>query len=311
MKLRPLRRWLAGAVVAARRWRVPCRSRRAGGGHRQWRADHRARHRAAHQADRHFDAQERRPRQEVIDELIDDRLKIAKAKTLRLRGDRRGGRRRPSPTWRRASASRRSNSPQVLERAGISPSTRQGAHPRRADLEPVGPRQVPVLLPDRRIRHRQRAARPQRERKRRGRLRSTRSIRSCSWCRADRRRPPSRPAPRGRKPARPLRQSCDEGLALARALRDVAVREPVIRSSADLPPQLREVLGSIEVGRLTAPEVTAQGVQMFALCDKKESNDRTRRPSAKCARSCSPSGSKPKSKKFLEEMRSQAMIEYK
>ncbi len=36
--------------------------------------------------------------------------------------------------------------------------------------------------------------------------------------------------------------SCTQGLALARALRDVAVREPVTRSSADLPEQFRDLL---------------------------------------------------------------------
>jgi len=36
-------------------------------------------------------------------------------------------------------------------------------------------------------------------------------------------------------------------------LRDVAVRDPVTRNSADLTPQLREVLGNIPVGHLTAP----------------------------------------------------------
>src|SRR5581483_417618 len=67
-------------------------------------------------------------------------------------------------------------------------------------------------------------------------------------------------------------QSCQEGLALARGLRDVAVREPISRSSADLTPQLRELLGSMEIGKVTVPELTAQGLQMFALCDKKVSN---------------------------------------
>ncbi len=65
--------------------------------------------------------------------------------------------------------------------------------------------------------------------------------------------------------------NCNEGLAVSRALRDVAVREPVTRSSSDLAPQLREVLDSIPIGHLTTPEPTAQGLQMFALCDKRES----------------------------------------
>ena len=65
------------------------------------------------------------------------------------------------------------------------------------------------------------------------------------------------------------------GLALARGLRDVAVREPISRSSSDMTPQLRELLGSMEVGKVTIPEITAQGLQVFALCDKKTSTGDT------------------------------------
>ena len=104
--------------------------------------------------------------------------------------------------------------------------------------------------------------------------------------------------------------NCNEGLPLARALRDVAVREPINRSSTDLPPQLRELLGSMEVGRLTAPEVTDQGLQMFALCAKKQSADDT--PAKREAREQIFSKRyETESKKFLEEIRRQAMIEYK
>ena len=37
-------------------------------------------------------------------------------------------------------------------------------------------------------------------------------------------------------------QGCEEGIAFARALRDVAVRAQVMKSSADLPPALRKML---------------------------------------------------------------------
>ena len=67
-------------------------------------------------------------------------------------------------------------------------------------------------------------------------------------------------------------QGCEEGLAFARALKDVAVREQVIRSSADIPRELRKVLEGIEVGRLTPPEITKFGIEMFAICAKKESS---------------------------------------
>ena len=104
--------------------------------------------------------------------------------------------------------------------------------------------------------------------------------------------------------------TCNEGLPLARALRDVAVREPISRSSADLAPQLRELLSSMEVGRLTAPEATDQGLQMFALCAKKESAEDT--PAKREAREQLYSKRfESEAKKFLDEIRKQAMIEYK
>jgi peptidyl-prolyl cis-trans isomerase SurA len=104
--------------------------------------------------------------------------------------------------------------------------------------------------------------------------------------------------------------SCSEGLALARALRDVAVREPINRSSSDLAPQLRELLGSMQVGRLTTPEVTEQGLQMFALCEKKESASDS--PAKREVRDeLFSKRYETESKKFLEEIRKSAMIEYK
>jgi peptidyl-prolyl cis-trans isomerase SurA len=104
--------------------------------------------------------------------------------------------------------------------------------------------------------------------------------------------------------------SCNEGLAMARALRDVAVREPITRSSADLSAQLREILGNIEVGHLTAPETTPQGLQMFAVCDKKETTAES--PLRREVREqLYTKRFESESKKFLEEIRKSAMIEYK
>lgn len=104
--------------------------------------------------------------------------------------------------------------------------------------------------------------------------------------------------------------SCNEGLAFSRALRDVAVREPISRSSADLTPQLREVLGSIQVGHLTTPEPTAQGLQMFALCDKKESKTDSPRK-REVRQELYSKRFEIESKRFLDEIRKSAMIEYK
>jgi peptidyl-prolyl cis-trans isomerase SurA len=104
--------------------------------------------------------------------------------------------------------------------------------------------------------------------------------------------------------------NCNDGIPFARGLTEVAVRDPINKSSADLPPTLRTLLDSIEVGHLTAPEQTAEGIQMFAVCSKKES--KTDAPGLKEVRD------KMFEKKFgaranryLADLRRQAMIEYK
>jgi len=104
--------------------------------------------------------------------------------------------------------------------------------------------------------------------------------------------------------------SCNEGLAMARALRDVAVREPITRSSADLSPQLRELLGNMQVGHLTAPEATQQGLQMFAVCSKRETTSES--PLRREVREqIFTKRFESESKKYLDEIRKSAMIEYK
>jgi len=104
--------------------------------------------------------------------------------------------------------------------------------------------------------------------------------------------------------------SCKEGLALARALPDVAVREPINRSSADLAAPLRELLGKMQIGALTTPDVTAQGLQMFALCGKKET--KTDSPVKRELREqIFAKRFENESKRFLDEVRKSAMIEYK
>jgi peptidyl-prolyl cis-trans isomerase SurA len=104
--------------------------------------------------------------------------------------------------------------------------------------------------------------------------------------------------------------NCKEGLDFARALRDVAVREPITRSSADLAPQLRDLLASMPLGRLTPPEATAQGLQMFAVCEKKESKIGSpieREVKEEIFRQ----RFEREAKRYLEELRKSAMIEYK
>ena len=52
---------------------------------------------------------------------------------------------------------------------------------------------------------------------------------------------------------------CADGLPFARALNEVAVRDQIIKFSADLPQQSRDILDGTEVGHLTPPERTSEG----------------------------------------------------
>jgi peptidyl-prolyl cis-trans isomerase SurA len=104
--------------------------------------------------------------------------------------------------------------------------------------------------------------------------------------------------------------SCEQGLKLARVLRGVVVREPIKQNSENLAPQLREILDKMEVGRLTAPEVTPQGVQMFALCDRDDSNSDSAAKRA-AREQIFNKRFEAESRKYLEEVRRQSMIEYR
>ncbi len=105
-------------------------------------------------------------------------------------------------------------------------------------------------------------------------------------------------------------QSCNTGLAFARALREVVVRAPIRRNSADLSPALREVLAKVEVGKVTPPEVTEGGIEVFALCQKKATNSDS--PTKRKVRDeIFQKRFQSRAESYLKELRSQAMIEYK
>ena len=245
-------------------------------------------------------------RQEVINDLIDDRLKIAKAKVYGLEVTKQqveqafeGMAKRQGLTVQQFA--------QVLERAGISPN----AVKERVRAEMTWNELV------------------------RGKYAATLQVGEADIATAMRDRNSSETmgyiytlypitvvVPAGSPPAlievkrreaeslRTRFMTCKEGLIMARALRDVAVREPITRSSGDLPPATREVLAKLEIGRLTNPDVTAQGLQMFALCNKKEVNGES--PLKHQMRDeIFAKRFETESKKFLEDIRKSAWIEYK
>lgn len=104
--------------------------------------------------------------------------------------------------------------------------------------------------------------------------------------------------------------NCTDGVSFARGLPEVAVRDTIIKSSADLPQELRDILDKTDIGHLTPPEQTAEGVQMFAVCAKKESKSDA--PGLKQIRDeMFEKKFGAKAKHYLDDLRHQALIEYK
>ena len=104
-------------------------------------------------------------------------------------------------------------------------------------------------------------------------------------------------------------QNCAEGLRLAMALPDVAVRETISRQSVDLGQQQRDVLNNTPVGRLTPPEVTSQGVETFAVCRKNPAVGGDTPREREIRDTMYQERYQALSKKYLKELRRQALIE--
>jgi len=105
-------------------------------------------------------------------------------------------------------------------------------------------------------------------------------------------------------------QSCEEASTTFKSLRQATIRDTIVKTSADLPKNLRELLDKTPVGHMTPPEVTRQGIEMVALCDRKATTADT--PAKRAARDkLFTQKYEAKSKSYLEDLRKAAMIEYK
>jgi peptidyl-prolyl cis-trans isomerase SurA len=105
--------------------------------------------------------------------------------------------------------------------------------------------------------------------------------------------------------------SCDDGLRIAMTLPDVVVREPITRASADVAQQQREILNNTPIGHLTPPDITPQGVEVFAVCGKTPAAGADSPARRQVRDEMFNERYQALSKKFLKELRSQALIEYK
>lgn len=115
-----------------------------------------------------------------------------------------------------------------------------------------------------------------------------------------------------RKEAEALRarvQTCDQAEGFFRSMRDGVIKEQVVKTSADIPAPLRQILDTTPVGQLTPPEVTRQGIEMVALCSRTTT---TETPAKREARDkLFQQKYETQAKKYLQDIRRSAMIEYR
>jgi peptidyl-prolyl cis-trans isomerase SurA len=105
-------------------------------------------------------------------------------------------------------------------------------------------------------------------------------------------------------------QSCDDANSYFKTMQNAAIRESVVKTSADIPPNLRKVLDDTPIGHLTPPEVTKDGIQMVALCGRKATTIDT--PKKREIREKMYTNKyEATSKSYLQEVRRAAMIEYR
>lgn len=101
--------------------------------------------------------------------------------------------------------------------------------------------------------------------------------------------------------------SCETGFDELRKLPDVAIRSNTIRNSAELGKSMVAILDKTPVGRLTQPSATAQGIEMVAVCEKKQiSNNNAAR--SEVAVDLSEKKISENSKAYIQELRKKADI---
>jgi peptidyl-prolyl cis-trans isomerase SurA len=116
-----------------------------------------------------------------------------------------------------------------------------------------------------------------------------------------------------RKEAESLRervQTCEQANSYFKSMRNAAIRDTVTKTSADIPGPLRELLDKTPVGRLTPPEITKQGVEMVALCERKPTKVDTPKK-REIREKMYAEKYEAKSKAYLNDIRKAAMIEYR
>jgi peptidyl-prolyl cis-trans isomerase SurA len=104
--------------------------------------------------------------------------------------------------------------------------------------------------------------------------------------------------------------SCADANNYFKSMQNATIRPLVSKTSADLPESLRDMLEKTPVGHLTPPETTKQGIEMVVLCARDKTTIDT--PKKKEIRDkMFVEKYEAKAKSYLQEVRKAAMIEYR
>ncbi|PPQ16013.1 SurA N- domain family protein [Bradyrhizobium sp. AC87j1] len=104
--------------------------------------------------------------------------------------------------------------------------------------------------------------------------------------------------------------TCEEANSLFRSTPNATIRDSVTKTTAELPEALRKVLDDTPIGHLTAPEMTKNGIEMVVLCSRKPTMIDT--PKKREVREKMYQEKYEKTQKaYLDELRKAAMIEYR
>jgi peptidyl-prolyl cis-trans isomerase SurA len=105
-------------------------------------------------------------------------------------------------------------------------------------------------------------------------------------------------------------QDCTQAASIAKELRDVAVKPPVMRLSAQLPTGFRDQLAALKVGQSTKPEANELGVEVIFICDKQQTADDSALRTEVQNELVLETG-KDEVQKFTADLRKRALIIYK
>jgi peptidyl-prolyl cis-trans isomerase SurA len=64
--------------------------------------------------------------------------------------------------------------------------------------------------------------------------------------------------------------SCQQDMQLVREIREVVIKEPLVRLSTDIAVQYKQLLDKTPDGKMTPPEAIATGIELVAICSRKE-----------------------------------------